>query len=170
MNYPLQYLIIMFNEDKKGIDHDWMGFKVNENNPITGHHIKKISEGGENIVTNIAILTSLGHKYLHDYIELYSPDTYAQINEKFVKINGSRIYPTLDDCKIIVDIMNEFENNYKPELSEHLRFASFNEKILKRLPQNINVRTPEGYRKVLQMGIDPVDRPIQFNKRKRKKY
>ena len=59
----------MMNVDWSNLYYDWMGFKITDKNPLTGHHIKKFGEGGDDLPDNIAALTIFAHRYLHEQIE-----------------------------------------------------------------------------------------------------
>ena len=44
---------------------DWMGFAVTKNCPLTRHHIFKRVYGGENNISNYALLIQKSHELLH---------------------------------------------------------------------------------------------------------
>ena len=75
MKCELSYLLAMFGTP----EYDWFGFLVTEDNPLVFHHIKRIWEGGEDVVTNGALLSYLGHRYLHE-IERVCPFLYNELN------------------------------------------------------------------------------------------
>ena len=49
----------------KPLDLDWMNYRVTRQNPITFHHIIKKEHGGSYDLSNGALLTETGHRYLH---------------------------------------------------------------------------------------------------------
>ena len=158
MNNALNMLLILFNVAKEDIYIDWMGFKITESNPISAHHIKRRNECGEDTYDNIAILSTLSHRYLHEQIEIYAPDIYNEINNDLIKINKSRKMPTIEDIGYIQELMYRFEENYKKILEEDLNNNYYNEKVIKRLTEGVNILNPHDFRNILQNGIDPLYR------------
>ena len=68
---------------------DWMNFVLTRKNPYTFHHIVSKSDGGEDVVSNGAILTRRAHDLLH-ILEYACPDAYIDLQNVFVKINESK--------------------------------------------------------------------------------
>lgn len=156
MNYTLRHLLVMMNAKDEDLLCDWMGFKVTPKNPLTGHHIRKFEDGGEDEPENIAALTILAHRYLHEQIEIDSLDYYALINEEFNKINMSRDYPSSEQIELIKNILLQYEAEYYWNINRRIKKFYVNLKAVKYLPEGIAVRSPEGYRLLLSQGIDPV--------------
>ncbi len=67
---------------------DWMNFVVTRRNPFTFHHIVSRSDGGEDTISNGAILTRRAHDLLH-ILEYVCPEAYADLQDVFMRINES---------------------------------------------------------------------------------
>ena len=167
MNVNLNFLLILFGVKKEELEYDWMGFKLTDSNYLTAHHLKKCEDGGTEDINNLAILSLYANQYLNGKIIYYDMDIYNKINEELAKINNTRKYPTKEDLVVIKKLLEDFEKRYEKSLKEELRITTFNEKVLKKLPKEINVYSPEGYRAVLEMGIDPVKRYKKYVNKKR---
>lgn len=145
MKYELSYLLTMFGEP----EYDWLNFKVTEENPITFHHIKRVWEGGEDLVTNGALLTYLGHRYLHE-IEKNSPLLYKEINLFLQEVNNRLYPPTIDELNLIDEELLNYEAEYNTELNSVIKFKKFNEKKVLLLfddkyhPTNIRLNLQQG--------------------------
>lgn len=68
---------------------DWMGFKIDESNPLTFHHIHKKSEGGGTKLENGALIGKKSHRYLN-ILEVYRPELHDEWNVFFATVNESR--------------------------------------------------------------------------------
>ena len=156
MNYTLRHLLIMMNVDWGNLYYDWMGFKITDKNPLTGHHIKKFGEGGDDLPDNIAALTIFAHRYLHEQIEYDSELYYNLLNEKFNEFNVYRKYPTIEELSVIRQILLDYEQQYYKNIKHRVRRMYINKKLEKYLPDEIKIVSPEGYRLLLEQGIDPV--------------
>lgn len=94
----LKELIEIFypnNKLKTETCYDWMGYEINEYNPLTLHHITKAStlrskkESDETTIDNGACLGDLSHIPLHT-IEKVDSALYNAWNDLFKTINDSR--------------------------------------------------------------------------------
>ena len=164
MGDALTFLLILLNKKKEEIEYDWLGFAVTESNPITTYHIKRYSSGGEDNVNNCAVVTSLAQMYLNLFIANIDEDIYIKINNLMLDINKRRIYPSLEEIEPIRLLMEEFENNNRKEISAKLKILHFNEKLVCKLGDGINIYEPSNFRQVIQNGIDPVKRKVKKSK------
>ena len=146
----------MMNVDRNDLEHDWMGFKITSKNPLTGHHIRKFGEGGDDLPDNIAALTVLAHRYLHEQIEYDSVDYYDLLNEKFSNFNISRKYPTMEELIEVKKIILDYEQEYYKYIRRRVKRMYINIKLARELPEEVSIKSPEGYRLLLSKGIDPV--------------
>jgi len=168
MNNTLNYLLILFNIKKENIEYDWMGFKITEENYISTHHIEDISYGGEDSLDNLAILSCLSHRYLHEQIQYDDIDIYNKINNELRKINKNRKYPTMEEIQTIKELLDEYESKYSKQLTKRIKFTTFNErKVIEALGDRIEL-TPNVYRGILEMGIDPEKKHKKIVKQKKK--
>lgn len=81
-----------------------MSFKIDKNNQLTYHHIKKREDGGKNEISNGAILTKNAHDFLHT-IEIKNINIYNQINDllkEINKCNGTCSNDYLEQIKILI--------------------------------------------------------------------
>lgn len=96
----------------KPLGHDWLNYKITQSNPLTFHHIKKKCDGGKETIDNGALLTEIGHQYIH-LIEHRDKDTYITLNKMFKIINEQREAPTEEQRRIIEYLLQEFEREHK---------------------------------------------------------
>ena len=118
MKKNLNLMINSYN--LKGID--FMGYKVNKNNPYTYHHILKKCHGGNETLKNGAVLTKYSHQYLH-IIETRDLEIYNQINNVLKQINEQGFAPLERQILAIDYILRIFE-------SEHFNDKTAKGKIL----------------------------------------
>ena len=98
----------------KPLDLDWMNYRVTKQNPITFHHIVKKEHGGSYDLTNGALLTETGHRYLH-IIECKEIKLYDMLNKMFEIINRQQHAPTEEQRQIIEYLLNEFYQLHKDD-------------------------------------------------------
>lgn len=96
----------------KPLGRDWLNYKVTQSNPLTFHHIVKRCDGGKEDIDNGALITELGHQYLH-LIECKDKESYLLINKMFKMINEQREAPTPEQRELIEYILQEFERTHK---------------------------------------------------------
>lgn len=95
---------IYYDVDKEYID--WMGYKIDEDNYPTYHHIEKredlIKENKdiEATIENGAYLGIKSHQMLHD-IEKIDKELYYSWNQLFLMVNKMKCYPVDDVINII---------------------------------------------------------------------
>jgi len=169
MDKALIQLLILLKLKKEEIDYDWLGFKVTEDNYITGHHIVSRCDGGEDSVDNMALLSLLSHRYLHEVIEQYDIDTFNKINDILKNICISRREPNESEYQNILFLIYNFEKKYKKVLKKRISKLHINSKVLKMFEGIVDIHTPHGYRIVLQNGIEPIKRHEVKTKKKKKK-
>lgn len=140
MNNTLNYLLILFNVKKENIEYDWMGFKITEENYISTHYIEEISYGGDDSLDNLAVLSCLSHRYLHEQIQYDDIDIYNKINNELRKINKNRKYPTMEEIQTIKELLDEYESKYIKQLTKRIKFTTFNErKVIEALGDRIEL-------------------------------
>ena len=93
---------------------DWLGYDNFER--YSFHHIKKKCDGGEQIISNGAVLHQNSHQYLHT-IENYDLDKYIFLNTILKAINEQREMPSINQLKQIKLVLLEFQNEYEGKLS-----------------------------------------------------
>jgi hypothetical protein len=96
----------------KPLGRDWLNYKVTQSNPLTFHHIEKKCDGGKEELSNGALITVLGHQYLH-LIECRDKETYLLLNKMFKMINTQGTAPTPEQREIIEYLLKEFEVLHK---------------------------------------------------------
>lgn len=96
----------------KPLDHDWLNYKVTQSNQLTFHHIVKRCDGGKEEVNNGALLSEIGHQYIH-LIECRDKDTYITLNKIFKMINEQKAAPTHEQRELIEYLLREFESVHK---------------------------------------------------------
>ena len=90
---------------------DWMNYKLVKKD-ITFHHIRKRCDGGNEIITNGALLMPVAHQYLH-LIECKDMETYIAINKIFEFVNQQQYEPTIEQRQIIEYLLKQFEKEHK---------------------------------------------------------
>lgn len=96
----------------KPLDFDWLNYKVTPSNKLTFHHIVKKSNGGKQEISNGALITEIGHQYLH-LIECREIETYILLNKIFKIINNQKAAPTKEQRELIEYLLREFESLHK---------------------------------------------------------
>lgn len=96
----------------KPLDYDWLNYKVTASNKLTFHHIIKRTNGGKEEISNGALLTEIGHQYLH-LIECKELETYLLLNKIFKIINEQRTAPTKEQRELVEYLLKEFESIHK---------------------------------------------------------
>ena len=97
MKRVLRIMIDIFQPE--GVD--WMNFALAKNNPYNFHHIVERRNGGEKSIDNGAILTRKAHTFLH-MLENICPEAYQDLQEVFIRINGTK-------RPVTQDIVNEVD-------------------------------------------------------------
>ena len=108
---------IMINEWKiKNVG--WMGYKVSRDNPYTYHHIEKKENGGKETLKNGAVLTDIGHKYLH-IVESRDKELYDYINLVLQQINEQG-FTALERQLLAIDyFLKQFEREHEKDRSKN---------------------------------------------------
>ena len=90
---------------------DFMGYKVNKDNPYTYHHLLKKCHGGKETIENGAILTKYSHEYLH-IVETRDLNIYNYINNVLKQINEQGHEPLLRQILAIDYLLKLFEHDH----------------------------------------------------------
>ena len=93
---------------------DWLGYDNFER--YSYHHLIKKCNGGEQIISNGAILHQNSHSYLHT-IEIYDLDRYIFLNGILKTINEQMTMPSIEQLKQIKLALKGFQNEYEGKLS-----------------------------------------------------
>lgn len=72
---------------------DWLGDPIESIRELTRHHIVKRENGGENGISNYALLTPKSHAFVH-YLEENYVKEYEHLNSLFLTLNRSVNPPT----------------------------------------------------------------------------
>lgn len=72
---------------------DWMGYQITRNCKLTRHHIFKKVYGGEDNISNYALLIEKSHELLHK-LERVDHQAYLELNILFKELNDSLAPPT----------------------------------------------------------------------------
>lgn len=103
---------------------DWMNFRITKENPLTFHHLKKVSQGGEETLGNGAPLTKYAQEYLH-LIEAYNFKIYRRLNRILQEINEQGFAPTPNQEKKIELLLLEFEARYYEQLKARKNLGKY---------------------------------------------
>ena len=77
MNSDLEIMIKIYNTN----EYDWLGDEIKNPSMLTRHHIIKKENGGENGISNYALLTKDSHIFIH-YLEEHFNKEYNYLNSK----------------------------------------------------------------------------------------
>ena len=88
----------------------WLGYKLTKDN-ANFHHLTKKEHGGIQTIENGAILSDVGHRYLH-IIESKEIQIYLAINEMLKIINQQGYSPTEEQYRIINRLLLMFEEEH----------------------------------------------------------
>ena len=110
MNSDIEFMIKIYQT----YEIDWMGDTIRNN--LTRHHIMKKEEGGENGISNYALLTEPSH-HLLNYIEENYYKEYLEINEMFLALNRSLEPPTSE----YYERMHQILKRVKKQMKNHKR-------------------------------------------------
>ena len=91
---------------------DWLNYRIIRKCDLTYHHIVKKCDGGDNSISNGALLLPTPHQYLH-LIENLDIEIYIKLNEIFKIINKQGYEPTLEQRRLIEYLLQEFELIHK---------------------------------------------------------
>ena len=97
-------------------EYDWLGDPFESESELTRHHIVKRENGGENGISNYALLTKKSHIFLH-YLEDNYNKEYNYLNEMFMSLNRSLCPPTEEYYeevrKVVKSVKKRIKNNSK---------------------------------------------------------
>lgn len=89
MNEDIEFMMRIYNT----YEVDWMGDPIKSPSDLTRHHIVKQEDGGENNISNYALLTRNSHA-LVNFLEEHYPQAYEELNRLFLALNRSVKPPT----------------------------------------------------------------------------
>ena len=108
MNQDIELMIKIYNT----FDIDWMGDTINSISDLTKHHIVKKEHGGENNISNYALLTKRSHSLLHE-LEVSHNYEYNLLNELFLELNRSVSPPKVEYYDKIRSIIKKVKKDIK---------------------------------------------------------
>ena len=100
---------------------DWMGDSFSDPSQLTRHHIIKRERGGENGVSNYALLTQKSHILLH-YLEENYYKAYLLLNQLFLSLNRSLKPPTPEYYEKVRSVIKKVKKDIKnSKRGRHIR-------------------------------------------------
>ena len=108
MNEDIRIMIEIYDTH----DIDWMGDIIRDPSDLTRHHIVKREDGGENGISNYALLTNLSHTLLH-YLEDNYNKEYNYLNSKFLELNRSLSPPTTEYYEDVHKVLKSVKKRIK---------------------------------------------------------
>ena len=94
-------------------ERDWLGDPIYTIEQLTRHHIVKKQFGGENGISNYALLTKTSHAFIHYLEDNYNAE-YKQLNNLFLELNRSCKPPSEEyysEVKKIIKRVKKQEKN-----------------------------------------------------------
>lgn len=93
-------------------DMDWLGDPINSISELTRHHIVKKENGGENDISNYALLTSSSHAFIH-YLETNYNKEYHYLNRLFLSLNRSVSPPSIEYYEEVRSVVKRIKKDMK---------------------------------------------------------
>ena len=93
-------------------EYDWLGDPFESESELTRHHIEKRENGGENDISNYALLTKKSHIFLH-YLEDNYNKEYKYINSLFIELNNSKMPPSEEYYNNIFSVLKRVKKDIK---------------------------------------------------------
>ena len=108
MNSDIEFMMKIYNT----YDIDWMGDEIKSPSSLTRHHIIKREDGGENGISNYALLTNNSHHLMH-YMEENNYKAYCELNSLFLELNRSMMPPTAEYYERVKSIIKKVKKEIK---------------------------------------------------------
>ena len=108
MNQDIEIMVRLYET----YDVDWIGCEFSRISELTRHHIVKREKGGENGISNYALLTKESHAFIH-YLEEHYYKEYVQLNELFLALNMSLKPPTAEYYEEVRRIVKRVKKDMK---------------------------------------------------------
>ena len=108
MNYDIRIMLSIYQT----YEYDWLGDKIDNLEKLTKHHIRKKEDGGENGISNYALLTPKSHHFVH-LLEEQQPELYDAINNMFLELNRTACPPTVRYYSEIKYLLKDVKKNKK---------------------------------------------------------
>jgi len=108
MNEDIRLMVKIY----KTYEVDWMGDPFSDISALTKHHIVKKENGGENGISNYALLTRKSHDLLH-FLETNYYEDYVNLNRLFLELNRSVKPPTIEYYSEVKKIVKRVKKSIK---------------------------------------------------------
>lgn len=106
MNKDVKIMLKIYKTKER----DWMGYKIYRNTLLTRHHIFKRVYGGDNNISNYALLIEKSHEDLHR-IEKIDLQAYNELNNLFRELNESMQPPNEEYYQNVGKILKRVKKN-----------------------------------------------------------
>lgn len=111
-NQDIEFMARIYNT----YEVDWLGDEINSVSDLTRHHIVKRENGGENGISNYALLTRSSHSFIH-YLEDNYRKEYEYLNSLFLSLNRSLAPPTSEYYeevrKVVKSVKKRIKNKHR---------------------------------------------------------
>ena len=91
---------------------DWLSDEIKSESDLTRHHIVKKENGGENGISNYALLTKRSHAFIH-YLEDNYVEEYNYLNSLFLELNRSLAPPTKEYYERVRSVVKRIRKRIK---------------------------------------------------------
>ena len=108
MNYDVRIMIGIYATT----EYDWLGDYITDVSKLQRHHIVKKEDGGENGISNYALLTPKSHRLIN-LLEVEEPETFNKLNTMFLELNRSIQPPKDEYYQRINEILKKSKKNNK---------------------------------------------------------
>jgi len=108
INSDIVYMAKIYNTYER----DWLGDPINSISELTRHHIVKKQYGGENGISNYALLTRNSHAFIHYLEDNYNLE-YRYLNSLFLELNRSLTPPDLEYYEKVQKVLKRIKKQQK---------------------------------------------------------
>lgn len=108
MNDDIEYMKKIYNT----YEVDWMADEIKSPSSLTRHHIIKKEDGGENGISNYALLTRNSHQLLN-FLEDNYYEEFISLNKLFLELNRSLKPPTIEYYEKVNKIVKKVKKSIK---------------------------------------------------------
>ena len=108
VNQDIEFMARIYNT----YECDWLADPISDISELTRHHIEKREYGGENGISNYALLTKRSHAFIH-YLEDNYYKEYLELNKLFLKLNRSIMPPDEEYYESVKRIVKRVKKDMK---------------------------------------------------------